>query len=152
MSGGELSKDLPKGKTWLKTYSRMNLTTMSGWFGQLVSPVEPGTLAALVKNGRRSGSTYTGKITFDQLAKVSNWFNGSMPQRPDTEATVTYTLRLDGRGLPSRLTTSWTATDFLDIPQWDEKTVTTETRYSHWGVKVSIRPPAKATVTTSLKD
>ncbi|MEU4232435.1 hypothetical protein AB0F17_49755 [Nonomuraea sp. NPDC026600] len=152
VTGGDLSEDLPKGKTWLKTYSKMNLTTMSSWFGQVVSPAEPATLAALVKNGKLSGSTYRGQITFSQLFKISPWFSSSIPMRSDTEATVTYTLKVDGKGLPSRLTTTWQATDFLDISWWEGKAVTTDTRYTGWGTKVSIKSPPANQVTTELKD
>ncbi|MEU8250051.1 hypothetical protein [Nonomuraea sp. NPDC048916] len=151
-SGGILAEDLPKGKTWYKTYSMFNVGTVSSWFGQLVSPLEPATLAELVKHGKRSGSSYHGKITFDRLSDISPWFRGTMGMTRPTEATITYTLKVDRRGLPSRLTTSWLATDLANIPAWDEKTVVTETRYTGWGAKVSVKQPPKSKVTSDLKD
>ncbi|MCA2224364.1 hypothetical protein [Nonomuraea aurantiaca] len=152
VSGGTLSEDMPKGKTWFKTYSKINLSTMSSWFGQVVSPAEPATLAALVKNGKLSGSTYRGQITFTQLFKISPWFSSSIPMRSDTEATVTYALKVDAKGLPSQLTTTWKATDFLDISWWEDKAVTIETRYTGWGAKVSIKSPPASKITTKLND
>ncbi|MEV0597413.1 hypothetical protein [Nonomuraea cavernae] len=151
-SGGILAENLPKGKTWYKTYSMYNVGTVSSWFGQLVSPLEPTTLAALVKHGKRSGFSYRGTITFDRLSDISPWFRETMGMTRPNEATITYTLKVDRRGLPSRLTTSWLAADLANIPAWDEKTVVTETRYTGWGAKVSIKPPATSKVSSELKD
>src|SRR5690606_14529085 len=149
-SGGILAESLPKGKTWYKSPSMFNAGTASSWFGQLVSPLEPTTLAELVKRGKRSGSSYKGTITFDRLWDISPWFRGTMGLPRTSDAAVTYTLKVDRKGLPSRLTTSWLATGLANVPTWTEKTVVTETRYTGWGSKVSIKPPPKNKVTTKL--
>ncbi|MEV0350378.1 hypothetical protein AB0H88_31745 [Nonomuraea sp. NPDC050680] len=46
----------------------------------------------------------------------------------------------------------WKATDFLDISWWEDKAVTTETRYTGWGTKVSIKSPPASKITTKLND
>ncbi|MEV4841582.1 hypothetical protein AB0K05_44275 [Nonomuraea sp. NPDC049486] len=151
-SGGSLAERLPKGKTWYKTFSLFNMGTVSSLFGQVVSPLEPATLAELVKRSKRSGSSYTGTITFERLSNISPWFRETIGLTRSTEATVAYTLTVDRKGLPSKLKTSWVATDLAAIPSWEEKTVVTETRYTGWGAKVSIKQPPKSQVTSKLED
>ncbi len=47
----------------------------NGWFGQILNAAEPTTLAALIKEGKRSGNTYSGTLTMGYLGKVSPWFD-----------------------------------------------------------------------------
>ncbi|MFG1947370.1 hypothetical protein [Nonomuraea sp. NPDC048826] len=151
-SGGVLAESLPKGKTWYKTFSLFNTGTVSSWFGQLVSPLEPATLAELVKRGKRSGSTYRGTIGLERLYNISPWFGQTLGMIRATDATITYTLTVDRKGLPSRLKTTWLAKDLANLPTWEEKTIETETRYTGWGTKVSIKPPPRSQVTSKLED
>ncbi|MGI5268303.1 hypothetical protein ACQEUU_04055 [Nonomuraea sp. CA-218870] len=151
-SGGVLAESLPKGKTWYKTISLFNTGTVSSWFGQLVSPLEPATLAELVKRGKRSGSTYQGTIALERVYEISPWFRQTLGLIRSTDAVITYTLTVDRKGLPSKLKTSWLAKDLANLPSWEEKTIVTETRYTGWGTKVSIKPPPRSQVTSKLED
>ncbi|MFD1545340.1 hypothetical protein [Nonomuraea guangzhouensis] len=146
-SGGLFNDRLPEGKTWLKSGGMYG--GAGGFYGQVINPAEPKTLATLIKKGRLTRSTITGKITFDELEKVSPWFGASIPLRMHNEK-VTYTLTLTSAGLVSRVKSSYAATGVFDKSEFDGKTITIDSRFTGWGTKVSIKAPDPATVTSKM--
>ncbi|MGV9378761.1 hypothetical protein ACWDRB_23285 [Nonomuraea sp. NPDC003707] len=144
-SGGIWKERLPDGKTWLKTGGMPG--GAGGFYGQVINPAEPGTLSALIKKGKLSGSTITGKITFKELEKVSRWFDASIPLRMHDDTKVTYTLSLTSAGLVSRVRSSYAATGVIDKSGFDGQTITIDSRFTGWGGKVSIKAPDPETVT-----
>jgi hypothetical protein len=149
-SGGMWQDRLPEGKSWVR--SNALLGGGSGFYGQVINPAEPKTLAALVKKGKLSGSTLTGKITFKELEKVSRWFGASIPLRMHDDTKVSYTLTLTSAGLVSRVKSSYAATGVFDTNQFEGKTITIDSRFTGWGAKVSIKAPDPETVTTDVGD
>jgi hypothetical protein len=147
-SGGLWKDRLPEGKTWLKG----GLSAGAGGFqGQVINPAEPKTLATLIKKGRLTRSTITGKITFDELEKVSPWFAASIPLRMHNEK-VSYTLTLTSAGLVSGVKSSYAATGVFDKSEFDGKTITIDSRFTGWGTKVSIKAPDPETVTSKMNN
>ncbi|MFC4121037.1 hypothetical protein [Nonomuraea zeae] len=135
---------LEPGKSWMKTG---NLPGGSGGFyGQVINPAEPKTLAALIKKGRLTGSAITGKITFKELAKVSPWFDASVPLRIHKDTKITYALTLTSAGLVSRVKSSYAAIGVLGKSDLAGKTMTIDSRFTGWGAKVSIKAPDPETV------
>ncbi|WP_344862901.1 hypothetical protein [Planomonospora alba] len=149
-SGGMWEDRLPEGKSWLK--GNALLGGGSGFYGQVINPVEPKTLAALVKKGRLSGSTLTGKITFKELAKASRWFDASVPLRMHNGTKVSYTLTLTPAGLVSRVKSSYAATGVFDKTEFEGKTITIDSRFTGWGTRVSVKAPPSEKVTTDTGD
>ncbi|MCP2350461.1 hypothetical protein [Nonomuraea roseoviolacea] len=147
----EMWKDkMPPGKTWYR--SRGLPGGGGGFYGQVINPAEPGTLAVLLKKGKRSGATLKGTITFKELAKVSPWFDASVPIRSDNAAKVSYAVTFDGSGLAAKVTSSYPANAVLDTSGMDGKTLTIESRFTGWGRKVSVKAPDPGTVTTKVSD
>ncbi|MFI6635239.1 hypothetical protein ACIBI7_40675 [Nonomuraea fuscirosea] len=150
ISGGMREERLPAGKSWLKGKGLPG--GGSGFYGQVINPVEPKTLAALVKKGRLRGSTLTGTITFKELEKVSRWFDASIPLRMHNDTKVSYTLTLTSAGLVSRVRSSYAATGVFDTSAFDGKTITIDSRFTGWGAKVSVKAPNPASVTVDTED
>ncbi|MEV7007738.1 hypothetical protein [Streptosporangium sp. NPDC051022] len=148
VSGGSYGKRLPQGKTWYRT--DQDLTDASGQFGQIVNVAEPATLGTLLRSAKNSGSTYSGTVTFGELAAISHWFRTTLPVRADDKTTVTFKLTLDRDRHPRRLTTSWAATGVVNGGGWEGKTVGVETRFSGWGGKVTVKAPPASAVSTKL--
>ncbi|PZG06400.1 hypothetical protein [Nonomuraea aridisoli] len=144
VSGGILSEQLPPGASWNKTGYMPG--GAGGFHGQVINPAEPKTLAMLVKKGKPSRSTITGKITFKDLAKVSTWFDASVPLRMHNDTTVSYTLTLTSAGLVSRVKSSYAATGVIDANGRDGKVITIDSRFTGWGAKVSIKAPDPGSV------
>lgn len=153
-SGGLVGKLLKKGKTWWEDRHQLHLwhTALLGYDEQLVNPAESATLAALLKNGQRSGTTVTGAITFRELKRVSRWAEHSNHAGWDLDARLAYTVTLTSAGLVSRVQSTFTFTDGLD--ELMGKTLHVDTRYSRWGSKVLIKAPdpRKTTPELCIKD
>ncbi|MGI5491454.1 hypothetical protein [Microtetraspora malaysiensis] len=149
-SGGLVGKWLKKGKTWWKDSHQLHLwhTELLGYDEQLVNPAEPATLAALLKNGQRSGDTIIGAITFKELEQVSRWAEHSTHVGWDPDTRLTYTVTLTSAGLVSRVQSTFTFADGLD--ELVGKTLHVDTRYRRWGDKVSIKAPDHQKTTTEL--
>ncbi|MFG2074730.1 hypothetical protein [Nonomuraea maritima] len=133
----------PKGKTWYR-YPRKKYTTAERfWFyGQLLNPAEPATLAALVRNGNRNAGTITGTITFAELRKISPWFGLSVTSTWRGSTTISYTLTLTADDLVSRVQSTYRTPDDAPIYEdWQGMTVHVDSRYSGWGDKISIKAP-----------
>ncbi|MGA4996197.1 hypothetical protein [Nonomuraea bangladeshensis] len=149
-SGGLVGKWLKKGKTWWKDSHQLYLrhTELLDYDEQLVNPAEPATLAALLRNGQRSGDTVTGAITFKELERASRWAEHSTHAGWDPDTRLTYTVTLTSSGLVGRVQSMFTFSDGLD--ELVGKTVHVDTRYSRWGDKVSIKAPDPRKTTTEL--
>ncbi|MEV0383288.1 hypothetical protein [Nonomuraea sp. NPDC050643] len=149
-SGGMWTDRLPSGKTWFRTNGLLG--GAGGFYGQVINPAEPKTLATLIKKGRLSGSTLTGRITFKELEKVSPWFGASIPLRMNNDTKVSYTLTLTPAGLVNRVKSSYAATGVLANRELAGKTVTIDSRFTGWGAKVSIKAPDPETVETKVSE
>ncbi|MFG1703744.1 hypothetical protein ACFLIM_11160 [Nonomuraea sp. M3C6] len=149
-SGGMWKDQLPEGKTWYKIGGM--LAGGSGFYGQVINPAEPKTLAGLIKKGKHVRNTYTGKITFKELDKLSPWFGASIPIRWHNETKVSYTLTVNGAGLVTRVTSSYAATGVFDTDALEGKTFTIDSRFTGWGRKVSIKAPDPDKVATKLNE
>ncbi|MGW2222050.1 hypothetical protein ACWCSD_44285 [Nonomuraea sp. NPDC001684] len=149
-SGGFIGKWLKKGKSWWKDNHRLHLwhTELLGYDEQLVNPAEPATLAALLKNGRRSGDTVTGTITFKKLSPVSRWAGHSTHAGWSPNGRLAYTVTLTSAGLVSRVQSTFTFAAGLD--ELVGRALHVDTRYSRWGDKASITAPDPRETTTEL--
>jgi hypothetical protein len=139
----------PKGKTWIKHPHGMS-AGFSGWYGQLVNVAEPATLKALITQGKRTGRTYSGAISFGALEKVSPWLQNAdvikMPKEYKA-AVLRFTLTLGTNGLPQRLVTVYPQkTHGGTEPGKEERRVSVETRYTGWGSRVTIKAPPASEV------
>ncbi|SDL20428.1 hypothetical protein [Nonomuraea jiangxiensis] len=140
---------LPKGKTWFATGGGA-LPTI---YGQILNPVELTTLSALLKKGTKAGNKITGKITFTDLAKVSQWFSRSVLTDWDDDTEISYTLTLNSAGLVSKLSSSYRAKDVTeDFAEFEGGIIAVDTRYSGWGSKVSVKAPDPKGVTYKLPE
>ncbi|GGL28130.1 hypothetical protein [Planomonospora parontospora] len=138
-----------KGKTWIKHQDGMT-AGLSGWSSQLVNPIEPATLKVLITKGKRTGRTYSGKISFGALAKVSPWLrNADLIKMSGEEKreVLRFTLTLGTNGLPQRLVTVYPQkTHGGKEAGHEDRRLSVETRYTGWGSRVSIKaPPASKT-------
>ncbi|WP_146103975.1 hypothetical protein [Nonomuraea solani] len=88
-------------------------------------------------------------------------FHGQVinPAEPKTLAALVKKGRLSGStltfnaaGLVSRVRSSYAATGVLDTNGYDGKTITVDSRFTGWGVKVSIKPPNPGTVSTKTSE
>ncbi|MEV7907689.1 hypothetical protein, partial [Streptomyces anulatus] len=121
----------PKGKTWVKVTNGL-VGGISGWYGQRVNVAEPATLNALVTSGKRAGRTYSGRIGFGKLEKISPWFRAITPTKADRNVVVDFTLTLGPDRLPQRLVTSYPATVHFEKVVVDDALFSTETRFTGW--------------------
>ncbi|WP_345557732.1 hypothetical protein [Nonomuraea rosea] len=133
---------VPEGKKWV----REPIATTGGWTGtysQLVNPAEPATLKVLLK-GKKQGRSYSGKLTYAALEKVSPWFRASLPLGRGDKTVLEYELTLGPDNLPRRLVTAHLAASHVaeNVAVGDGK-ISTETRYTGWGAKVRISAPPK---------
>ncbi|MEU7989503.1 hypothetical protein AB0B56_32030 [Streptosporangium canum] len=139
----------PKGKTWLKHPHGMT-AGFSGWCSQLVNVAEPATLKALIAKGKRTGSTYTGAISFGALEKVSPWLRNARLIRLSKEeksAVLRFTLTLGADRLPQRLVTVYPPrTHGGTEPGREDRRLSVETHYTGWGSRVSVKAPAASEV------
>jgi hypothetical protein len=149
ISGAGVDGGLDPGKVWYRKpkgpVGGVGLT-----FEQLVSPAEPAVLKDLLAHtsAKRRGGTvggtkttlYTGTTTFGRLYKVSPWFRVAFgkPRPTATKIKVAWKLYVGSDGLTRRVVTSYHPTK--------ETSYVTDTRYSKWGMKVSIKAPHGYTV------
>ncbi|MGN9836716.1 hypothetical protein ACTMTI_01205 [Nonomuraea sp. H19] len=135
--------EVPEGKKWVND----PLGTTGGGIGtvaQLVNPAEPTTLKVLLK-GKKQGRTYSGKITYSALAKVSPWFRATSPFSEKEKTVIEYRLTLGADNLPKQLVTAHLAASHVaeGVAVGDGK-FSTETRYTGWGSRVRISAPPKS--------
>ncbi|GIH89547.1 hypothetical protein ACFFMN_13875 [Planobispora siamensis] len=141
ISGGFFGEFLPEDKTWLRVPEpALGLT---GMLSQPVNAAEPATLRALLAHAavKRPGA-YSGKITFGELYKVSPWLRatlmGGKPSAKQAKVVINWKLALGANRLPARLTTSYAG---AGLGVKGDMTLTSDTRYSGWGAKVSVKAP-----------
>ncbi|ETK33235.1 hypothetical protein MPTA5024_25510 [Microbispora sp. ATCC PTA-5024] len=141
IKGGIFGSFLPDGKTWLK-YPSGPPAGMSSMFGQLVGVTEPATLKTLLSTAKKGSGVYSGRVTFAQLWKVSKWFRstqvGKKPTGAKAKSQVTWKLYVTAKGLVTRIVSSYPGT----AVGLGAGAVTTDTRFTGWGGRVSIKPPA----------
>ncbi|GAA1291627.1 hypothetical protein Psi02_36150 [Planotetraspora silvatica] len=144
IKGGLLGEYLPKGKTWLK-YPKGPVGGTSSALGQLIGVTEPRTLKGLLSHGKRKGSAYSGTTTFADLWKVSSWFRYSVGERPtgsDAKTKVSWKLYVTSKGVITRVVSSYNGRA-VGMPG---TTFTVDSRYAHWGAKVSLKAPPASQV------
>jgi hypothetical protein len=107
-TGGNLRRDIPEG-VFIKLPKRYS-GGLGGTFSQPMNPADLPTLTALISAGHRSGHTFTGKMTFARLAKVSPWYRESWLS-PDSHKnlSVEYRLTLGSGNLPQKIVTTFPA-------------------------------------------
>lgn len=149
-SGGFVGKWLKEGNVWWEDSHQSHLwhTELLGYDEQLVNPAEPATLAALLKNGKRRGKTFTGAITFKKLEQASLWAQHSTHISWGSATKLSYTITLNSRNQVSRVRSTFTFAEGLD--ELIGKTLHVDTRYSRWGGKVSIKAPDPRKMTAEL--
>ncbi|MBX6167940.1 MAG: hypothetical protein IRY84_09920, partial [Thermobispora bispora] len=142
LKGGLISGFLPAGKTWLK-WPGGPAAGFTGSLGQPINITEPGTLRTLISRATKVKGVCRGTITFGELWKTSKWFRdvrvNTKPKAAEAKTEIDHRLYVDGRGQITRLVSSY---DDADL----ESRVTTDTVFSGWGRRVSIKPPARGTV------
>jgi hypothetical protein len=145
-TGGNLRRDIPEG-VFIKLPKRYT-GGLGGTFGQPMNPADPSALTALISAGHRSGHTYTGKMTFGKLSKVSPWYRESWLD-PDyrKDLSVEYRLTLGSGNLPQKIVTTFPAKAIWLEQYVKGASVTVETRFTGWGSRVHISlPPASKIV------
>ncbi|MEU7989733.1 hypothetical protein AB0B56_33225 [Streptosporangium canum] len=135
VSGGVMGEFMPADKTWVRFPD--GLLGLTGTMSQFVNVAEPATLKALLAHATKSAGTYSGKITFGELNKVSPWFRASMgaPTTKTAKTVVSWKLFLGSDRLAKRLVTTYSGAGS------DESAVTVDTRYTGWGSKVTVKAP-----------
>ncbi|MFG1946391.1 hypothetical protein [Nonomuraea sp. NPDC048826] len=136
---------LKGGKTWMGL-RRTPFFGMTGSYAQTINAAEPATLKALISSGKKSGRTYTGKISESKLWKISPWFRLNTLVAPKKPATLEYRLTLGANNLPQKLVATHLASEhWVESLVGDDK-ISVETRYTGWGSKVRITAPPKSQV------
>ncbi|MFI7055995.1 hypothetical protein ACIBLB_28420 [Streptosporangium canum] len=145
VSGGVMGEFMPADKTWVRFPD--GLLGFTGTMSQFVNVAEPATLKALLAHATKRAGTYSGKITFGELNKVSPWFRASKgtPAAKTAKTVVSWKLFLGSDRLAKRLVTTYS------MGGSDESAVTIDTRYTGWGSKVTVKAPPADQV-ADLKD
>ncbi|MEV4243898.1 hypothetical protein AB0J63_10860 [Streptosporangium canum] len=135
VSGGVMGEFMPADKTWVRFPDDM--LGFTGTMSQFVNVAEPATLKALLAHATKGAGTYSGKITFGELNKVSPWFRASRgaPTASTAKTVVSWKLFLGSDRLAKRLVTTYS------MGGSDESSVTVDTRYTGWGSKVTVKAP-----------
>lgn len=149
INGGVLRGSLPAGRPWVEVPNGP-ATGLLGVFGQLVNPIEAGTLKTLLKQSRsrRPGGVvdgtrtvvYSGTTTIARLYRTSPWLRGALLGKPDAKLArtkVDWRLYVGSDGLARRVVSSWS----LSALGAGRLKFTTDSRFTSWGVKVGIKPP-----------
>ncbi|MER7501092.1 hypothetical protein AB0L05_22100 [Nonomuraea pusilla] len=131
--GGLFSEELPEGKKWV----RYPGGEPSGTYNQVLDIFRPKVLDALVTRAKTAkGGTYSGVISYKDIAKLY----GQKPDKLLGKIKVKYALGVNAKGLVTRLTTDWA----LDFGVLGKVRSQTETRYTGWGSKVTVKAPPKS--------
>ncbi|MFI7618749.1 hypothetical protein ACIBP6_46745 [Nonomuraea terrae] len=131
--GGLYSEDLPDGKKWVR-YTGQAAT---GSYNQLLDVFEPKVLKALVAKAKSfKGGTYKGGLTYGELGKLS----GQKVTGTTAKIKIEYALSVDSKGRVTRISSGYTA----DYGILGKYRAATDTRFTGWGSKVSIKAPAES--------
>lgn len=138
--GGIYSADLPEGKKWVR-YPNTTLTFSS--YSQMLDIFEPKVLNALVTHAKSTkGGIYRGSLTVKELSKIY----GEKVDKKVGKIKIGYLLALNSKGLVTRVVSDWT----LDFGVLGKSRSTTDTRFSGWGAKVTVKaPPADQVIDVS---
>ncbi|TMR98085.1 hypothetical protein [Nonomuraea basaltis] len=132
VQGSLYDKELPEGKKWVRYSGGATGTTMN----QPIDIFEPKVLKALVSKAKSfKGGTYKGALTYKELGKLY----GENIKGTLGKIKLTYALGVNSKGLVTRLVTGWS----LDFGVLGKTTGMTDTRYTGWGSKITIKAPAK---------
>ncbi|NRQ37938.1 hypothetical protein HII36_39830 [Nonomuraea sp. NN258] len=135
--GGVFSEDLPEGKKWVRYPGEATGTT----FNQMLDVLNPKMLKVFVAKAKSfKGGTYRGAITFSELSKL----NGTKMGGSLGKIKFNYRITVNSKGLVNRLVSDWT----MDFGILGKFTSITDTRYTGWGSKVTVKaPPADQVIT-----
>ncbi|NUS07457.1 MAG: hypothetical protein HOV97_33395 [Nonomuraea sp.] len=138
--GGIYSTDLPEGKKWVR-YSNIGLAFSS--YNQMLDIFDPKVLKALVTHAESTkGGIYRGSLTVKELSKIY----GQPVDKKIGKVEIGYLLALNSKGLVTKVVSDWT----LDFGLLGKSRSTTETRFSGWGAKVTVKaPPADQVIDVS---
>ncbi|MFF5210806.1 hypothetical protein [Streptosporangium sp. NPDC000396] len=159
-SGGFYGDALPEGRKWVRTPS--DLTTAGNPGQQMVNPLEPGTLKAVLAHttAKRPGGTWdgvktvvhSGTITLGELYKVSPTVRAALGAKPSAKSAplpVNWQFYIGSDQLVRRAVSSYTQSlrglVSVDI------TYLNDSRYTSWGVKSAIKAPPASQV-ADIKD
>ncbi|RBQ16552.1 hypothetical protein DP939_30040 [Spongiactinospora rosea] len=139
---------LPQGKTWVPMKGK-EAVKPADLSTQAINVFEPKTLTTIAASAKAKGNggkvdgasttVYRGTITAGELYKLSPAYRAQVVDKPkgkQAKVAIDWKLWLDAKNLPRRLTTS--------IEQELMKTpyrVATDSRYTSWGAKVTIKAP-----------
>jgi Ni/Co efflux regulator RcnB len=138
--GGIYSEGLPEGKKWVRYpnggvgYTRYN---------QMLDIFEPKVLNTLVTHAKSTkGGIYRGSLTMKELSKLY----GEKVDKKIGKIEIGYLLAVNAKGLVTRVVSDWT----LDFGLLGKSRSTTETRFTGWGAKVTVKaPPADQVIDVS---
>ncbi|WP_285773389.1 hypothetical protein [Microtetraspora sp. NBRC 13810] len=155
VSNPALTPVLADGKTWGTARSASHAAPLRTAYQQ-VNVLEPNTLKALLADVDRKSAggvvdgarttLYSGVTTFGELNKVSPTFrllHGKL-SKSAAKTVLKWQLWVDGKGLPRRVVSS-TTEKLSRTATWRE---VSDTRYSGWGTRPSVKAPAAAQVDT----
>ncbi|GII03169.1 hypothetical protein [Planobispora takensis] len=138
-SGEPYRGQLPEGKTWVRLKEKVPTPNLSS---QGIDIFDPAVLKTVLKTsvGKPSaGARYQGVVTYAELLKA----RGEAALLPKygkkfAQRKVSWRLWTDDKGLPQRLRTSESTGTGKSLT-----VTTTDTRYTNWGIPLSIiAPPA----------
>ncbi|MEV7007103.1 hypothetical protein [Streptosporangium sp. NPDC051022] len=140
VSGGVYDISLPEGKTWVRMPYPVKATAASA---QRIDVFDPAVLRAVLKGSAgepvSGGFLYRGAVSHAELYKASTPHTDAFATEPTSgsgRTKIFWNLWTDGRGLPTRLTTSETRGG-------RELSLTrkADTRYAGWGSRVTVTAP-----------
>jgi hypothetical protein len=120
---------VPKGQTWNKVPSKVKGRVP---FFTKIDLTDPAVVRALLQTAKvKKKGFHQGTITLDTLRQAgAPNVQGDIP--------VAWKLWTDAKHLPIRLNTKWTESGIVG-----ERQMTSDLRFTGWGSKVALRPPAK---------
>jgi hypothetical protein len=128
--GGIYSEDLPEGKRWVR-YPNGGVSTS---YNQVLDIFDAKVLKALVSHAKSfKGGTYRGYLTVKELGALS----GQKTEGKLAKIKINYVLAVNSKGLVTKVISDWT----LDFGVLGKSRSTTETRYSDWGAKITVKAP-----------
>lgn len=143
--GGEaVAQLLPEGKSWVGAEAAKGVTTdpTSLASRQPINVFDPAVLKATLKGERArpvsGGYLYQGVVTYQELYEASRSFYADKVRGERSKRKISYRLWIGREGLIQRLRTQ------EDLGWGEEKYLATaDTRYSDWGHRLVISPPAE---------
>ncbi|MBF8187657.1 hypothetical protein ITP53_18325 [Nonomuraea sp. K274] len=133
VQGGLFSEDLPEGKKWVRYTGAASGTTQN----QIIDIFDSKVLKAIVSKAKSfKGGTYKGSLTYSELSKIY----GQKLTGVIGKIKIDYQLSVNSKGLATRLVSGWG----MDFGILGKARSTTDTRFTGWGSKVSVKAPPKS--------